>query len=379
MSWLIGGRQGEAKKLIALLSDSLKRDNAARDLIKLGGDAVPLLMEALQTQDPGLLLIYQQILSRIPSASTALTKSLATAHPVIRARAAETLGIGRDKASLPALLDALNSEFILVRSRAAIALGSIGDVQAVPGLLLLLKDREDEARSAACHALGMFRDPFTFDELANVLLDDPKIEVRQSAATALGDTKHPAAIPFLMEALRDSFWWFEREQAIAVLLTAIEKMGTAVVEPLIHALGDREATVRRFAAIVLGGLRDPRAMEELAMLQYDLHHEVGKAAADALAKFGAQAVDILIESLGHPEPGIRENGVIALGNIQDARVAPVLIEMLGDPDREIQKQALHSLGQINDRGALSALQEVAANRADRELAALAKKILDFGA
>ncbi len=69
--------------------------------------------------------------------------------------------------------------------------------RAIPDLLLLLKDKEPEVRIAACTALGKFSDPSTFDEITNVLLDDVMIEVRQSAARALGDTKHPAAIPFL--------------------------------------------------------------------------------------------------------------------------------------------------------------------------------------
>ncbi|MBI5943035.1 MAG: HEAT repeat domain-containing protein [Chloroflexi bacterium] len=376
MNWLTGGAQGEAKRLIIQLADSAKRDVAARELIKLGTDSVLPLIDALQTQDLSLLLYYQQILARIPSATPALTKTLATAHPIIRARAAEIFSISKDKNAIPALLDALKGEYFTVRSRAALALGNIGDAQLIPELIPLLKDREGEVRAAACVALGKFRDPSTFDEIANILLDDMKIEVRQSAALALGDTKHPAAIPYFMEALRDSFWWFEREQAIADLLNAIEKMGTPVVEPLIEALGNQEGTVRRFAAMALGNLRDPRALEELGMALYDLHHEVGKAAADALAKFGAQALDVLIESIHHPEVGIRENAVAALGKIQDARVAPILAEMLNDPDRDIQKLAVHALGQLRDERALSVLQEVAANRADRELAVAAKKILE---
>jgi len=376
MNWLTGGAQGEAKRLISQLADSVKRDAAARELIKLGAGSVPPLIDALQTQDLSLLLYYQQILARIPSATPSLAKTLATAHPIIRARAAEVFSINKDKNAVPALLDAIKGEYFTVRSRAALALGNIGDAQVIPELLLLLKDREGEVRAAACIALGKFRDPATFDEVANILLDDMKIEVRQSAALALGDTKHPAAIPFFMEALRDSFWWFEREQAIADLLNAIEKMGKPVVEPLIEALGNQEGTVRKFSAIILGNLRDPRSLEELGMALYDLHHEVGKAAAEALAKFGSQAVDVLIESIHHPEAGIRENAVTALGKIQDVRVAPVLTEMLNDPEREIQKLALQSLGQLRDQRALSVLQEVAANRADRGLSAMAKRILE---
>ena len=375
MDWFTNSKQGEAKKLIPLLADAARRNQAAQDLIRLGADAVPPLMDALQTQDFNLLAIYQQILARIPSSSPELTKALKSAHPLIRGRVAEIFGINKDKNAVPLLLETLRGEFYTVRSRAAIALGNIGDARVLPDLLPLLKDKEDEVRIAACIAIGKFNDPSTFDELANVTLDDTKIEVRQAAVKALGGSKHPAAIPFLMEALRDSFWWFEREAAVRDLLTAIEGMGEPVVEPLIEALGDREKTVRKYAIMVLGKLRDSRAIEELGMALYDLHHEVSQAAAEALAQFGAPAVDILAEALVHPESSVREHAIIGLGRIHDERVGLYLIEMLTDPDPIVKRQSIATLGELRDKRAMPALQEVAANRADRESAALAKEVL----
>jgi HEAT repeat protein len=376
MDWFSGSKQNEAKKLIPQLADSSKRDRVARDLIQLGADAVLPLIDALQTQDLNLLPVYQHILARIPSASPTLTMTLATAHPLIRGRVAEVFAVNKDRNAIPALLKAVKGEFFTVRSRAALALGTIGDAQVIPALFPLLKDKEDEVRIAACVAIGKFRDPSTFDEITEVLLTDPKIEVRKAAARTLGETRHQSAIPFLMEALRDPFWWYEKDQEVLVLLDAIEKMGPSVVDVLIEALGDQERNVRKFAAIILGNLRDNRAVEELGMTVYDLHHEVSRAAAEALAKFGAPAVGLLSEALTHPEAAVREHAIIGLGRIQDARVAPLLIEMLRDPERSVQKQAMNSLGQLQDDRAVLALKEVAANRSDREMSALAKRILE---
>ena len=298
-----------------------------------------------------------------------------SAHPIIRARVVDVLGISKDKNSMPALLEALHGEFFTVRARAALALANIGDRLVIPEMLPLLKDRETEVRIAACAALGHFKDPSTFDELANVALDDPMIEVRQAAVKALGDSKNSSAIPFLMEALRDSFWWFEREQAVRVLLNAIEGMGEPVVEPLIEALGDREGTVRKLAAIMLGNLQDSRAIEELGMTLYDLHHEVSQTAAEALARFGTPAIDVLAEALIHPEASVREHAILGLGRIRDERVIPYLIEMLHDPARDVKRQAIQSLAEIKDRRAIPALQELVADRSDRELAAFAKEVI----
>src|SRR5689334_7194148 len=171
MGWFLGSKHGEAKRLVLLLGDATKRERSAQELIRLGADAVPALLEALQTKDPNLLLLYQQILARIPSATPALLKTLAAAHPVLRARAAEVFAMSKDRSAVPALLEAVGGEYFTVRSRAALALGKIGDPQAVAPLLAALKDQEDEVRIAACLALGMFKDPSTFDDITNVLLD----------------------------------------------------------------------------------------------------------------------------------------------------------------------------------------------------------------
>ncbi|HEX9332543.1 MAG TPA: HEAT repeat domain-containing protein [Anaerolineales bacterium] len=373
MDWFTGSKQGEVKKLIAQLADVTKRDRAAQDLIRIDEDVAPLLIEALQTKDANLLPVYQQILARIPSATPSLIKTLNTAHPLIRGRVAEVFAINKDRNAVPALLEALQGEYFTVRSRAALALGKISDTKAIQPLLHALKDQEDEVRIAACLALGLFKDPSTFDDLTNVLLDDPKIEVRQAAARALGNTHHSAALPYLMEALHDSFWWYEREYAASDLLSAIEKLGVAAVNPLIEALQDKEGTVRKFAAILLGKLGDPRAIEPLAMALYDLHHEVGKVSAESLAQFGGPAVDMLIEALSHPEMWIRIHAIDALSKIKDTRVTPILLEMLNDPEREVKKHVIGSLGNLKDARALPALQEIVSNRADRELHTLAKQ------
>lgn len=376
MNWLTGSKQGEAKRLITQLADVTKRDRAAQDLIRLGPDAVPILIEALQTKDANLLPYYQQILARIPSATPLLIKTLNTAHPMIRGRVAEIFAINKDRQAVPALLEALRGEYFTVRSRAALALGKIGEPKAIQPLFHALKDTEDEVRSAACLALGYFKDPSTFDDITNVLLDDPKIEVRQAAARALGNTGHPAALPYLLEALHDSYWWYEREYAASELLLAIEKMGVAAVNPLIEALQDKEGTVRKFAATLLGKLGDPRAIEPLGMTLYDLHHEVGKVSAESLAQFGVPAIDVLIEALSHPEMWIRIHSMAALSKIRDARITPILLEMLNDPEREVKKQVIESLGNLKDPRAVSSLREIVSNRADRELHTLAKQALE---
>ena len=376
MSWLTGGKQAEVKRLFTRLADLGTRDHAAQELIRLDAEAVPILIDALQTQDLNLLPVYQQILTRIPSASQSLIELIKTAHPILRARAADILGVRRDRSAVPALLDAMNGEYYTVRARGAIALGRIGEQQALQPLLKALKDDEHEVRIGACLGLGFFKEPSTFDEITNVLLDDPKIEVRQAAAKALGNTGHPAAVPLLMEALHDPFWWYEREMQAGDLFDAIEKMGSAVVEPLIEDLKDNEGTVRKYAALLLGRIGDDRAIEPLGMALYDLHHDVGKVSAEALVNFGVRSFEILVEALDHPEMWIRIHSVDVLPKIREPRVGLVLLEMLKDPEREVKKHVIEAMGELKDPRTLPALQGLMALRGDREMHALAKAALE---
>jgi HEAT repeat protein len=262
-----------------------------------------------------------------------------------------------------------------VRSAAAAALGRLGDAQAIQGLMNALKDPEPEVRAAAIGAIGGFATHDSLEAIANLLLDDPELMPRQAAVRALVRTGREDVIPYLMEALRDSYWWYEREQATAELLEAIAGMGAAAVPPLIEALGDSEGTVRRMAASVLGQLRDPRALEPLRMALYDTHFDVCQAAALALAALGAPALPVLVEAMGHPEAWIRQQAIIGLGKIQDAQVAPALLSLLHDENRDVRMQAIRTLGDLGAASALPLLQELAASRADREMAGLAKKAI----
>ena len=377
MNWLTGSKHGEARKLVNQLKDVSKRERAAGELLRLGAEGVPALIEALQTEDPNLLPIYQAVLAGMGVAATpALTHSLLNDHPLIRGRVAEVLAQTKDSKAVPALLQALHGEFYTVRARAARALGAIRAHEAVQPLIEALKDDELEVRIESVKALGQFKSPDTFDNMADLLLEDVEIEARQAAARALGETKHPQAIQYLMIALRDPFWWYEREQAAEVLLDAIAGMGGMVVDVLLEALNDSEMTVRRFAAKLLGRIGDPRAIQPLGMTLYDTHFEVGQAAAESLAGFGPTGLKVLAEALHHPEAWLRQHAIAGLTLSGDKRIVPVILEMLNDPEREVQKQAILSLGDLKDERALPALQAIAIDRRDQEMYKLARKAIE---
>ncbi len=376
-NWLTGSRLAEARKLVRQLQEASKRERAGDELLRLGEEAAPALIEALQTGDRDLLPHYQSVLARMGIAATpALTHSLLNDHPLIRGRVAEVLARTKDPQAVPALLSALGGEYYTVRSRAAQALGAIGAPESLQPLLEALHDQELEVRIAAVRAVGRFKRRETFDNMADLLLEDAQIEARQAAAEALGATGDAQAIPYLMIALRDPFWWYEREQAADALLQAIAGLGAMTVEPLLEALNDDEMAVRRFAAQLLGRIKDPRALKPLGMRLYDTHFEVGRAAAESLAGFGPPGLKTLAEALQHPETWLRQHAIAGLTLSGDQRIVPVILDMLNDPEREVRKQAIRSLGELKDARALPALQAIAIDRRDVEMYKLAREALE---
>jgi HEAT repeat protein len=288
---------------------------------------------------------------------------------------ADVLGETRHPSAVPALTEAARGQFYTVRARAAAALAKIGDPQAVPILIEMLGDKEPSVRIAASLALGKFKDPRCLVRLSDVLLEDKEIEVRQAAAQGLAETRLLQAIPYLIEAMQDSFWWYERENAAKPLLEAVASLGADAVEPLCEALRNPEGTVRRSAALILAKIGDPRAIEPLGAALYDVHFEVGEAAAHSLARFGADALEVLGEALLASESGIRLHGLSALGHIKDARVLPMMTGLLKDNDRHVVKQAIKSIAESGDPRALSILEPIAIDRTDRELSMLAREAL----
>lgn len=373
LNWLAGSKQNEARRLVHQLRDISKRERAEANLLRMGPEAAPALIEGLQSADPGLLPVYQSLLARLGNSATlALVHALLNEHPLLRGRVAEVLALCKDPAAVPALLSALRGEFYTVRARAARALGAIGDRQAVKPLCEALKDAESEVRIEAVRALGTFNDAELFENMADVLLEDPEIEARQAAAVAFAETGHPRAVYFLALALRDPFWWYEREQAAEPLIQAIERMGELAVGALLEALTDSEGTVRRLAARLLGKIQDSRALQPLGLALYDTHFEVGRVAAEALAGYGPPGLKILAQALHHPEAWLRQHAIAGLVLSGDQRIVPFVLDMLKDSDRGVQKQAIRALGALKDSRALPVLQEIALERQDREMSALAR-------
>lgn len=94
-----------------------------------------------------------------------------------------------------------------------------------------------------------------------VLTTDPSPMVRSQAIRALGASRNPEAVEFLVKALKDSVPEVRRDAAAALKETRSAEAIPAMVESL---KGDEDAQVRIYLAQAMKGLHDPRVFRALA-------------------------------------------------------------------------------------------------------------------
>lgn len=215
-----------------------------------------------------------------------LTEALAH-HPnaVIRRAAAKTLTLIADPNAVPVLLRSfLEDEDQVVRSSAVGALARSGDIavpellgildsshtdettkghaawalafigaEAVDALMPALKSDSLDVRCAVLGAIAKVVQEQPSDPLVRILIEaltDPVAIVRAEAASGLGQITHPASLPHLILACRDS-----EVDVRKAAVSALGKVGdTSAVEPLQGALQDRESVVQVLAKVALSQL-----------------------------------------------------------------------------------------------------------------------------
>lgn len=122
-------QSSEIEQLVQQLGDGKfrTREQAMRNLIKIGKPAVKALRAALNADDLEVRMRARKALQAIQTSLEYLIDDLKGSDPVARAEAAETLGrLGADaKAAIPALLELLKHKDEKIRELAASALAGI--------------------------------------------------------------------------------------------------------------------------------------------------------------------------------------------------------------------------------------------------------------
>ena len=167
----------------------------------------------------------------------------------------------------------------------------------------------------------------TLDELLEKLVNGDD-EIRRFAAEDLGDTGDPAAVPGLVEALRDDSVAV-RESAADALISIGGELACQAMVPL---LDDDDTAVRNMAIEVLQRLwvdAIPTCIELYASSSHDLR----KIAVDTLGKIEetrkSEGFTTLVSALDDPHINVAIAACEALGRLGGKEAIKALVNHLG--------------------------------------------------
>jgi HEAT repeat protein len=183
-----------------------------------------------------------------------------------------SVGNLKDDRNINGLIRLLEDEDHSIREQAILALAEIGDASCVLPIAQSLQDKYLSNRIAACSALIQMGSQVV--EPIIELLKDQNWIVREGAVQVLekiGDTR---AIYPLIEALKDT-----NTQKIS---NALRSIGPESFEPLIEALQNKDSRIRGGAAMVLGEMKNPVAIDALTKVTKDKDPVVQQFANSAI-------------------------------------------------------------------------------------------------
>ena len=182
--------------------------------------------------------------------------------------------------SINPIIDALlNEQDPLIKQKAAETLGTIGDKRVVPYLIDVLKDEEPEVKQEASRALGELRDKRAVKPLIAALRDD-SVNVVASAAFALYLLSDSKAIVPLVETLLKGI---VHVSVALAFFPGIEKNERGIVL-LTKALRNKNVVIRREAAFILGQCKGRKIVSGLISALRDRDEEVALAASTSLIR-----------------------------------------------------------------------------------------------
>jgi HEAT repeat protein len=169
---------------------------------------------------------------------------------------------------------------------------------------------------------------------------------QQLAAEVLGDSEDPAAIPPLLAALEAVRGMIAGGGPVARALVSLRHLWRADI--FIGTLTDSRGYVRRASAEALGWIKDLAALDPLiSALRQDEHFGVRLEAAWALGQLGdGRAVYPLVEALKDQDANVRRSAVEALARLHDPMAREPLERLLMDEDLGVRLAAREALSYL---------------------------------
>lgn len=214
------------------------------------------------------------------------------------------------------------------------------------------------ARARAGDEEGRYRAAAELDPAADgdrgvllSLLADPSWRVRTAAVERLAAARDPGAV---LPGLLASLSGGPTIGARDAAAAALTRIGAAAVEPLLAALSATDPDLRLASVVVLGDVGDRRAAAPLAARLADVDPNVRAAAAEALGKIGGpDAAATLLAALDSDDPTLQLAAIEALAALRVCPDVGRLEPLLAD--RVLRRPAYRALGASDDPRALALL------------------------
>ena len=301
------------------------RAGALTAMEKMGDEAVPLFLQALDEDDERTRMQAATALERNGHVSTLI----------------ERLAVESGTTAGPAFL-------VLLK---------VAKTGVVESLIQALSLPDLEVRVRICQILGEVRCQSASDVLSEVAVDDPEWAVRARALEALiriGDEQTQA---LWLRRLRD-----DEENVRECILESMSELPPTVLEPmlpdLLPKLHDPNLKIRKLMVGLVGSIRSERVEQALVDSLRDASADVRAQAAMALGRFSSKdTVQALERCLQDPESLVRGSAVRALGEIKDSASIPALAHAFENADDSYRDDIARSLAGMkrNDLLALTDL------------------------
>jgi len=359
---------------------------AAKALVNIGQPALQPLLEALFSENRSVRLYATYALGEIrdPKAARGVLRMLGDTDPLVVDTAAEALVTIGEHSVIPAVIQLLGSPEPRVRQRALDVLGGLGDASLAERITPLIGDPDREVVKSAIAALGKTRSVGTC-MLAGRLLALPGEDLQDSLRVAFLAMGEPA-VACLSSVLESA----SGEPLVRAIYLLGKLKAADAVGQIIQRLHDPNPAVRRFAAIALTEIGDPRAEEYFVGLLGDKDPALRTYATVGLMSIGGRiSIRLLLASLNDPETrwlavrildkiGSRDVDSL-IGALKDERtgwyaqqaltkldaaVLPQLEERLKGPDAAIREGVARVMGEVRDRRAVGPLLEAIQSAGD---------------
>jgi HEAT repeat protein len=268
------------------------RANAARAVgILRGRAAVPDLLEALRSKDSTLIYETLNALQKIhdESSATGIGFLLRDPDQKVQVAALETVGLLRNTAAMPDLLDVLNRSRDRKVQRAALtSIAMLPDPKNRDLYERYLKDKDERLRAAAAEGFARLKNPADLPMLESAWEEEKKTEARLSLAFAmvmLGRTELSEFSPlqFLVNTLNSAAF---KGEALAFLIESARNpvVRTTLYKPLLG--GTKEEKIQLAAVMARSG--DEGTIPQLQKLSNDSDVDVAREGLRAMRDLQAR-------------------------------------------------------------------------------------------